>query len=206
MNYQKIYNQIINRAKNRKLTGYSERHHIIPRCMGGVDIKSNLVRLTAKEHFICHKLLTEIYPNESGLHYATFRMTHIINAIGEERDYRIGAREYQRLKENIGRPQSEETKQKIRESLTGITHSDEVNKKKGRSGELNVSKRKDIRKKISKALKGRVLSNEWKQKISESKRGVPVSEERKKKTSETMKKYWAERRLKKDGNGIGILL
>ena len=60
MNYEKIYNQIIERAKSRNLDGYSEKHHIIPKCMGGGNNKGNLVNLTAKEHFICHLLLTKM--------------------------------------------------------------------------------------------------------------------------------------------------
>jgi hypothetical protein len=39
MNYQKIYNQIIERAQNRILEGYVEKHHIIPKCLGGLDNK-----------------------------------------------------------------------------------------------------------------------------------------------------------------------
>lgn len=74
MNYQRIYDQIIERAKNRQLTGYKERHHIIPRCMGGTNEKSNLVYLTAREHFIVHKLLCEIYPEHHGLLKAYFAM------------------------------------------------------------------------------------------------------------------------------------
>ena len=60
MNYERVYNQIIENAKldepNRKGM-YTERHHIIPRCMGGTNEKSNLVKLTAREHFLCHWLL-----------------------------------------------------------------------------------------------------------------------------------------------------
>ena len=52
MNYQRIYDQIINRAKERTLEGYKEKHHIIPKCMGGSNEKQNLIELTAKEHFI----------------------------------------------------------------------------------------------------------------------------------------------------------
>ena len=33
MNYEKIYNELIDRAKSRILTDYKEIHHIIPRCM-----------------------------------------------------------------------------------------------------------------------------------------------------------------------------
>ena len=99
MNYQKIYNQIIERGKIRKLDCYKEKHHIIPKCMGGNNDKNNLVELTTKEHFICHKLLTEIYPSETGLRYATFMMATMKTFMG--RDYTVGAREYQRIKESL---------------------------------------------------------------------------------------------------------
>jgi hypothetical protein len=39
--------------------GYKERHHIIPKSLGGTDSKSNLVDVTAREHFILHYLLTK---------------------------------------------------------------------------------------------------------------------------------------------------
>jgi hypothetical protein len=67
--------------------------------MGGTDEDDNIVELTAREHFIVHKLLTEIYPNENKLHYAAFLMAKMKDVHG--RDYRVGSREYQRLKENI---------------------------------------------------------------------------------------------------------
>lgn len=44
-----------------KIDGYREIHHIVPRCMGGLDDDNNLVLLTAKEHYLCHGLLFEIY-------------------------------------------------------------------------------------------------------------------------------------------------
>lgn len=70
MDYQKIYNQIIERAKNRKLKGYKEKHHIIPKCMGGLDEKENIVELTAREHFLSHWLLHQIYPENNKLFFA----------------------------------------------------------------------------------------------------------------------------------------
>ncbi len=71
MNYQKIYDDLIYRAKTREeLSGYVEKHHIIPRCLGGTDSKDNLVRLTYREHFVCHKLLCKIYPGNIKLMYA----------------------------------------------------------------------------------------------------------------------------------------
>ena len=62
MNYKKIYNLIIEHRRNNKSTlEYSETHHIIPRSLGGNDSLENLVELSAREHYICHLLLTKIY-------------------------------------------------------------------------------------------------------------------------------------------------
>jgi len=65
MNYEKLYNSIINNALLRKLSPnfYYEKHHIIPKCVGGTNEYTNLVHLTAREHFICHKLLYKFYIN-----------------------------------------------------------------------------------------------------------------------------------------------
>jgi hypothetical protein len=70
MNYQKIYEQIIMRAKSRILNEYSETHHITPKCLGGNNDKSNLVNLTPEEHFIAHQLLVKMYPTHEGLLFA----------------------------------------------------------------------------------------------------------------------------------------
>lgn len=71
MNYQKIYDAIIEKAKLRdEIECYYEKHHIIPKSLGGLDSIENLVKLTFKEHFVCHRLLTKIYPKENKMHYA----------------------------------------------------------------------------------------------------------------------------------------
>lgn len=76
MNYSLHYQKLISRAKTREpLTGYKERHHIVPRCMGGTDDKENIVELTAREHFVAHLLLTKMHPDSHKLSYAAIRMT-----------------------------------------------------------------------------------------------------------------------------------
>lgn len=65
MNYQKIYDDLISRGLKRGLDKsiikeYTEFHHIIPLCMGGPDIKENLVLLFADEHYLAHQLLVKI--------------------------------------------------------------------------------------------------------------------------------------------------
>ena len=76
MNYEKIYYQIINKAifeenfgiryKNNKI--YYEKHHIIPKSLGGSNNKKNLALLTPKEHFICHLLLVKKF-NKNTVEY-----------------------------------------------------------------------------------------------------------------------------------------
>lgn len=79
MNYPVIYKKLIEKGKQRgynkkKINGYHELHHIIPKCLGGSNERSNLVMLTAKEHYIAHKLLCEIYPENYHLKIAIERM------------------------------------------------------------------------------------------------------------------------------------
>jgi hypothetical protein len=101
MNWQNIHDQIIKKAKNRKKEGYLENHHIIPKCMGGSDDSSNLVKLTPREHFIIHKILTILYPSNSKLHFAVWAMSNQLEGKYFKRNYKIGSREYQRIKENF---------------------------------------------------------------------------------------------------------
>ena len=78
MDYQKIYNSIMDRAKSRCLSEYNERHHIVPCFMykegaragrygyieGNYDDPSNIVRLTPREHILAHKILVKIVPRK----------------------------------------------------------------------------------------------------------------------------------------------
>ena len=75
MNYEKLYNKIINNRKLNPIADneYGEKHHIIPRSLGGSNDSSNLVKLSAREHFICHALLAEMYPKGS---FEWYKMNH----------------------------------------------------------------------------------------------------------------------------------
>lgn len=78
MEYAKLYNALISFRKSNLLLKskelYTEVHHIVPKCLGGSDDHENLVRLTAREHFIAHRLLTKMYPEERGLVLAVVMM------------------------------------------------------------------------------------------------------------------------------------
>lgn len=90
MNYAKIYQDLISKAKSRIVDGYVEVHHIVPRCLGGSDKPDNLVRLTPEEHFVAHLLLVRIYPGNPKLVYAANMMTVVSGNHGRTRNKQVG--------------------------------------------------------------------------------------------------------------------
>lgn len=117
MNYLKIYNRLINKAKLRQNPKniYIEVHHIIPKSVRGTSKKDNLVELTLREHYLAHELLVRIYPECNELKYALWMMT--ITTIGSlnksknprgvrkddlysfDKNLRISSRQYEFAKE-----------------------------------------------------------------------------------------------------------
>lgn len=94
MNYEKIYNNL---CKSRKFRGVEtevgyEVHHIKPRSFGGSDSKSNLVKLTYREHFIAHKLLVKI--NNGSKKY---KMIYALRLLSGKNKF-LSSREYSRLR------------------------------------------------------------------------------------------------------------
>lgn len=75
MNYQKHYDALIERARSRGRIENKERHHVIPRCLGGSNEANNIVELTQEEHFLAHQLLVKIFQKEKKLVYAAMAMT-----------------------------------------------------------------------------------------------------------------------------------
>ena len=130
MNYLRIYNELIEHRKSTPITGYSEKHHIIPVCMGGDNSKLNIVELTAREHYIAHQLLYKAHRTNK-LAHAWFSMTRCSS--GQTR--LISARQYESarrahseaLKVSMagtgnafyGKKHTAETKQKISEANKG---------------------------------------------------------------------------------------
>jgi hypothetical protein len=121
--YTKTYYKIVNAAQSTLRSGYLEKHHIIPRSLGGSNRKDNIVSLTAREHYVCHLLLTKM---TEGLHKQ--KMTYAAWTMARTRKINTNSRTYARLKEQATTqlialqkgvkrgPMSEEHKQKIREA------------------------------------------------------------------------------------------
>lgn len=57
---------------------YTERHHILPRCMGGLNDKNNIAILSFRKHFLAHWLLIKctIGTDRSKMFGTIWRLTH----------------------------------------------------------------------------------------------------------------------------------
>lgn len=178
MNHEKIYNQIIDRARNEmRIKGndiYYERHHVIPKCLGGTNDKDNLVLLTAREHFICHKLLVEIYPDNKKLIFALWGMC---NQNKNGLRYNVTNRTYEDVRIKFSNsirgykhpPRSEKTKRLLSAAKKGKTY-DELYGENGDAKRIAHSM----------AMTGKTHSESTKLKIGLANKGKRRSEEFKK--------------------------
>ena len=178
--YEKWYKNIIQSATARQHTEYTERHHIMPRSLGGSDDADNLVSLTAREHFVCHWLLTKIYPTgeEHWRMLNAFRMMRAENPRQQRYQTKITARVYANLKEEYSKLQSEKVSgsknpmygDKFYRSLQG-----RENQRQAVLGDKNGSKQESARVKISNNKRGKKrpqFSDEWRAKLSLAKQGT----------------------------------
>jgi hypothetical protein len=187
--YTKTYYQIIARAKERpKPSEYTEKHHIIPKCAGGMDT----VILTFKEHWVCHHLLLKMVTGKllGKMYYAFLRMGQVTR----KQKRIVNSKMFERIKQKhctlnskknhpmYGRKHSEESKNKMASPRKGIKFTEEHKKK------------------ISESEKGKFISEETKNKISKNHADVSGnknpfkdkhhSDETKRKISESQKRRY----------------
>lgn len=105
MDYKAIYYKIIENAKKEtengnRHVGYFEKHHILPKSLGGNNDENNLVKLTAREHFVCHWLLVKMYDKGTTERYkmlcALWRMNN--NGAPGQKIHYINSRAYEKLR------------------------------------------------------------------------------------------------------------
>lgn len=187
MNYKRHYDLLIQRSNNRIIDGYTESHHIIPKCLGGNDNNDNLVDLTPEEHYLAHQLLVKMYPEHPGLIYAAMMMTiHTTDNRMNNKLFGWLRRKYSESKlGKPGRKLSDETKQKISQSHIGIRQTPESIEKikdarakqifsqesidkrlQTRINDGNLKHTDNAKLKMSLASKGKSKSNEHKKSLS----------------------------------------
>lgn len=101
MNYHSIYYNLINNAlilgRTKKPNDGLDRHHIIPKSLGGSNDASNLVLLTGKEHYLAHKLLVKMHigANRKKMIYALWWMSKTKITGNHSNKTRITSRDYE---------------------------------------------------------------------------------------------------------------
>lgn len=225
MNYLAIYNSLIGRSIGRSIEGYTERHHIIPKCMGGSNDPTNIAVLTPEEHFLAHQLLVRIHPEVPSLIVAARIMTR--SKDGRRVNNRLfgwlkrGYAEYN-SKLHSGKKLSEEHKRKLIESHSTIPKTarqmdhirtlgksnlgrkatDEVREKLSNIQKARGRSEEEIDKirELGRNNKGKVMSAETRAKMSAARKGKPMSEEGK----ELRRKYMLERIARKKAETDGV--
>ena len=152
MNYIKIYNDLVNKGKLRgldkkKLSYYTECHHIVPKCMSGSNDEDNLVLLTAREHVIAHVLLCKIYPDNLKI----IQSTSAILMKGNKRLGNTSLSFIIKIRENYAKHAKDLARRQLGKEVSS-----------------------EIREKLSLANKGNVLSNSTKSKLEKSRQKFKI--------------------------------
>lgn len=166
--YSTWYTSIIERAKAREIQKPFEKHHIIPKSCGGTDDIDNIVKLTLREHLICHLLLTKALISEDH----TSKMIKAFFYMCRRR--KISSRIYETTKVKflqsiVGINRSDDTKRKISEKLKG--------KSNGWQGRTHAEVAKIKMSESAKTRKRSPVTDETKARISKAKKGRKMSEE-----------------------------
>ena len=215
MDYQKTYDNLMLKARseNRKkgCGVYYEAHHIIPKCMGGEGrmtqwrTHNNIVLLTAKEHFIAHKLLVEINPKNYSLMWALHRMM-FSKSKKTDRSFVPSSKDYVRFREKFskmvteqqkGKEKTDSHKQKLSEVKKGMkmpqSFVENLKIRMVGNGNPNFGNKwtNEMKQSLSQKKKGIsskvIWTDEMKNKLSEKTKGkYNGTEETKKKISQTL--------------------
>jgi len=194
--YTKWYYAIIQSAQNRRLEPCTrvEKHHIVPKSLGGGNEASNLVPLTPREHYICHLLLTKMCTGK-----ALHKMIHAAWTMARTRKgIRVTSRTYEVLKEKATKLISEASKGRAKRLGTpkggfrGKTHSAETIDKM-REASKNKWQDPEMGQKISAGMKKAAQAMTPEERSARAKKGWEniTPEER----SARNKKRWETRRL-----------
>lgn len=206
MNYQVHYDRLIERARGRQLGGYKERHHVLPRCLGGSNAESNLVDLTAEEHFVAHQLLVKIHPHSSRVIHAAnlmanrgqnnkcygwLRRKHSLALRGTRATAEARAKMSESQKKRQRQPHSEQAKARMSAAKLGKRISPETRHRMslarvGNTNRLGIEHSAEARLKMSIAALGRKLSPEWRDNIARGLSGRTVPLETRQKISASL--------------------
>jgi hypothetical protein len=220
--YKCWHDQIIKSARGRPKSEETESHHILPRAMGGLDRKENLVNLTYREHFLVHWLLTKFVEPRftrkmlwalstmrrssptrervvSGWQFAVARQAHRDSMLGRELtpSQKLWLQEHARAigKATTGIPKTAEHCAAVSAAKTGKVQSE---KQLAHLARMRAAKNpvvsQETRLKISETGQGRKRSPETIAKFSKAMTGQRRTDESRAKMRASRLKYVAQQR------------
>ncbi len=151
------YQRFIGSLRGQSVDGYAEVHHIVPRSLGGSDDADNLIKLTARQHYIAHWMLARALGGSAS---RAFFMMSNFGKYGQVNSttYQIARQEYallvrDQMRGKVMPPVSLETREKQRQAKLGR--------------KLTPQHIENVRL----AMTGRKMGEEFAKRVSEAKRG-----------------------------------
>ena len=168
MDYKKIYDDLMrarmsiknDRIKQKSEGVYLERHHIIPLSMGGIKSYSlgsdNIVLLTAREHYLAHRMLWLIYKTREmgfAFHKMVFSSSPLQKRRFDSRAYEAAKKALSECQRGVNNPMY--GRESPMKGKSCVNKGKKLGPRPYQIGENNPSKREESRKKISEKLLGR---------------------------------------------------
>jgi hypothetical protein len=153
------YQRFIGSLRGQSVDGYAEVHHIVPRSLGGSDDAGNLIRITARQHYIAHWMLARALGGSAS---RAFFMMSNFGKYGQVNSttYQIARKEYaDRVSEQL----------KLNPNIPAFT---DEHREKLRQAKIGRKLSEQTRHRVSAAQRGRKLSEETRRRISEAKKGI----------------------------------
>jgi len=156
LHYLNRYNKFIDVLKAQTIDGYYELHHIIPKSSGGSNDKSNLVALTARQHYIAHWMLWKAYGENMT------RAFFMMSSVG--RYERVSSKTYDKARKDY----SVQVKIQMA-NKPNIPKFTPEHREKLKQAKLGTKRTEATKEKLRIAGLGRKLTEETKMKISNTK-------------------------------------
>jgi len=127
--YLDRYIKFITFAKNLAVGDkYVESHHILPQSMGGLNDDNNLVKLSARQHYLAHWMLWKAYKSKE-MTFAFFSMSNQSNQY-QGRNRKINSRIYENLRNEFSTLLSKTAEDKWQDPAYRQKHIDTNNSEK----------------------------------------------------------------------------
>lgn len=194
--YIKLVNYVLeHQLEHQNASGYTENHHILPKSMSGSNKPENIIKFTARQHFLAHWMLWKAYQNKTATR-AFWLMRHTMNRV-QNRNKKLSSVVYEKLRIEhsyrmssknhplFGKKFSNATKNKMSQN-----HADFTGKNNPMYGKKRVHS-ETTKAKISCGNKGKLVTDETRKRMSIATSGTKNpnygrhhSEETKRKISE----------------------